>query len=134
MSALLAELTRLGETRQADLSVQTYKIYAEELMEFELCDLRHVLRRLAREPKPSYAKAFPDLGTLIESTKQAYAERTRPKPWVSCGECINGFVYVDEEGNPWKPTGTSRRVMRECECKLAWKAARDAARLDRSAV
>jgi hypothetical protein len=122
------ELARFAEARQACLSDLTYTVYAEELSEFDMRDVRSALRELAREPKSDFQTAFPDLGTLIIRIRRAWKQRSVVGEYVSCGRCFpGGWIYVDVNGKQCDPSQSPSRTMMLCSCKLKWLAAsRDA--------
>jgi hypothetical protein len=125
LSALLRELTRLAEARQAHVNEQTYCVYAEELMLFEFSDVRNALRSIAREPKGKFNTAFPDLGTLIEEVRKETRLRMSASRFVACGKCYGGFVYVDLHGIPCEVHDSPNRSMKPCVCKGEWLAGRE---------
>jgi hypothetical protein len=92
LSGLLAALARLAEARQASISEQTYTAYAEELSEYELCDVCTALRALGREPIGQHEPAFPRLSTVLERALKAFNERMYPPvdTYASCEQ--NGCV------------------------------------------
>jgi hypothetical protein len=119
------ELVRLGEARQTSLSEQAYALFAEELIEFDMRDVRAALRGLAREPKADYQKSFPDLGTLIERIQVTFKQRTLPPQFIQCGECLpGGFVFVDAKGEPCDASESPDRRLGYCSCKRQWLAAK----------
>jgi hypothetical protein len=75
LSGLLAELERLAEARHASISEQACAVYAEELSEYEFCDVCTALRALGREPIGQYEPAFPRLSTVLDGTLKALNER-----------------------------------------------------------
>lgn len=124
LNELLQELVRLAEARQAHASEQTYCVYAEELEGLEFADVRTALRSLAREPKRRFEPSFPTLGTLIELTKNETKRRTSCHKFVSCGKCLNGWVYVAPNGQPCEIHDSPNRSMQHCDCRKQWLAKR----------
>jgi len=109
--------------------------YLASLAAFDLRDVVTATLQLGEEESQEFRGVFPQLGTIIARTRQAQAERTKPKPWVPCGRCTaEGYVFVNAEGVVCDdPSSVPNRRLRECECKTVWRAARDAARLDTAA-
>lgn len=116
--ALLTALLELAEARGESLSEVRMRVYLQGLAEYDVRDVAAAARQIGREQRGEYEPKFPELGTLIGRTKLARAERIRPPKWEPCGECLNGFVIVERDGH---------RAARDCRCKVAWRAARDAA-------
>jgi hypothetical protein len=88
-------LTRLSIQRQAEVSEETFMVYADSLREFMAEDVRSACEAIGREPRKSFEKPFPEVGMLIEecrrqsSRRQSLLSRTK-----ACGACIQGMVRV----------------------------------------
>jgi hypothetical protein len=80
-----------------------------------------VLDRLGHTPRAEYEKAIPELGELEAMVKQE--EKSNRPPFVPCGYCMNGVVYVNGRGEPYKPTIDGYdRFTKDCDCLKAWRA------------
>jgi hypothetical protein len=71
MEVIVQMLAKLGIRRQARLDVSDYLVLAEDLMRFEMEDIRMGLDDLGNQSRRDGQTAFPDWPTL----KQAVAER-----------------------------------------------------------
>lgn len=130
MQGLLEQLARLAECRQASPSREALAIFAEELMDYELVDVKVALQELGRKPRGPYQPAFPCLGDVLSAVKSAEYKRTRfvfrrfEKPFVSCGKHISGdLIYVDSRGTPIKGDVNAfpDRRLATCPCVRAWE-------------
>lgn len=72
---LVSLLTYLGQARQAALSKETLKVYAQELAGFAEVDVAAGIRNLALTPRGPGETAFPDLGTVIQAVSRVQSER-----------------------------------------------------------
>ena len=94
------------------------------MAEHDLSDVREAIKRLSCEPRAEYQPAFPDLGNLIERTKQLRKERMAPPKFIPCGKCYGGMIYLNAKGEPCEFSQSPARTMGVCECKKRWMAAK----------
>jgi hypothetical protein len=120
LKSCLALLLGLGEMRQTTLSAETQTVYARALADYEPRFVEAVITRLGRTPRGEYEKAIPELGEL-EAMVRAEVKSNKP-PFVSCGQCMNGVVYVNGRGEPYKPTIDGHdRWTKACACLKSWR-------------
>jgi hypothetical protein len=131
LKQLLQELVRLAEARQVPITPETQIIYAEELIEFELCDLKSACRTIRRRPKGKFETAFPDLGTIIAETESATRARLRDRSsafageYVPCPHHVSGYLcYANELGECCSPSDSVSRTLRTCPGRKRWEAAK----------
>jgi hypothetical protein len=75
LSFAVEALTYLAMARQANVSKETLKLFAGELLDFEHEDIVSVIRAIVRTPRREGETAFPDLGTLLQAVRSQRAQR-----------------------------------------------------------
>ena len=123
-------LTRLSIQRQAEVSEETFSVYADSLREFMAEDVRSACEAIGREPRKSFEKPFPEVGVLLEECRnQANRRQSLLSPVRACSNCIHGLVRVFNDkgwcmgviacgqcgGAAWLPEALehNRRLMQE---------------------
>lgn len=99
-------LTGLSVRRQADVSAETYAVYVEDLLRFQIDDIDAACKAIGSEPRKSGEKAFPEIGVILEEViRQEKRRRGDQSAVSSCEdpECMYGMVRTFDKAG-W-PTG-----------------------------
>lgn len=73
-------------------------------------------------PKPS--EIWREIDNLM--LEENSAKRANATQYASCGRCSScGLILVNAEGEVWDGKTREERFARNCECRVAWLAARE---------
>lgn len=88
-------LAELSIRRQADVSKETYAVFAEDLMPFPIDDVRQACKNIGSTPRQQGEKAFPEVGTIIaECERVGRMRRTNSDRRAKCPYCCDGMTFV----------------------------------------
>jgi hypothetical protein len=115
----------LAIARQTTLSEECVKVYLSALGGFDVRDVQAAVKQLAIEPRREFKPAFPGLGDLVVCIEDAASKRKAASlgKFQSCGNCYEGKVVTTIPGLD----GRQERAFGDCQCLVAWRAARKAA-------
>lgn len=74
-SRIVLLLAQLGIRRQAKLDPEDYQVFAADLSNYALGDIRTGFKNLASRPRREGETAFPDLGTMLHEIDNAARAR-----------------------------------------------------------
>jgi hypothetical protein len=95
---MVKALSRLSVQRQAEVSDETFAVYADSLRDFQAEDVRSACESIGREPRKSFEKPFPEVGVILEECRRQQSMRSRTvSRFKACGNCIDGMVRVFNE-------------------------------------
>lgn len=67
----------LGTRRQAKLESEDYQVYAADLEEYELEDVKEILEKIGKSPRQQYESAFPEIGKILDALDTMITARRR---------------------------------------------------------
>jgi hypothetical protein len=90
-------LTEMAIRRQADVSKETYAVFADDLKRFNIEDIRAACRAIGTMSRKQGDKAFPEVGMIIaECERQEKMRRRDAYKGIRCPDCCDGLVYAPD--------------------------------------
>jgi hypothetical protein len=120
LKLLIDLLGDLATRRQAaGVDENTLKIYANDLLAYELDDVRAVLTRLGREPREPFKPSFPEIGIILEHLDKLALARRRTSLPERCEKCIDtsGWIPATAKGIPCEYSSSEYKGMIRCPCR-----------------
>lgn len=107
--AIVKELARMSALRKADESGETFVVFADELLEYNIEDVKAACTSIGKATRPHGEKAFPEFGFIEEEVKrQRSMRRSEVAPTRRCKNplCKKGMVV--EFNRQGMSTGVSK--------------------------
>lgn len=84
------------------MSKETFAVYADDLIRYQVDDVRQACREIGSHPRQSGEKAFPEVGVIISACERlAQLRRSDTARREKCGHCCDGMnVLTNDLGQP----------------------------------